>query len=106
MPKKDSLSTSDTKHLTVEDKLDFIIMYLERMDKRDRLRTWGGFIRGLLGLIPLAIMLASVWYLINHGDEFLQKITEQAARQAMQVTGEAAGSMQIDPGLLKQLMGQ
>ena len=93
---------------TMDAKMDTIIEYLERMDKRDRLRTIGGFVRSLLGMIPLLLTLWGVWYMFSHGDEILQKITEQAAHQAMQVSGNAAKDAvkEIDPGLLKQLIPQ
>jgi cadmium resistance protein CadD (predicted permease) len=85
MPKK----KTDDK-LTTDDKLDIIVEFLRRMDKRDRLRIWGGFFRGLLGLIPLAVMLFSVWYVYEHGDELLQKITQQAAKEAAAMTSDSA----------------
>jgi predicted PurR-regulated permease PerM len=70
---------------TTDEKLDQIISYLERMNRRDRLRTIGGFIRGALGLIPLAIVLFLTWYGIKYGDQLLQKITSMAAEQAGRV---------------------
>lgn len=75
---------------TTDDKLDMIVEYLRRMDKRDRLRTWGGFLRGILGLIPLIIMLISVWYVYEHGDELLKKITQQAAKEAAAMSSNSA----------------
>lgn len=71
---------------TVEEKLDAIVTHLDRMDRRDRLRTWGGFFRAMLGFIPLVIFIVSTWYLYNHSDEILKKITEQAAEQALKMT--------------------
>jgi len=82
---------------TTDDKLDIIIGFLRRMDKRDRLRMWGGFFKGMLALIPLIIMLASIWYVFAHGDELLQKITQQAAREAATITGEST------EGIMKQI---
>ncbi|PIR53342.1 hypothetical protein COU76_01800 [Candidatus Peregrinibacteria bacterium CG10_big_fil_rev_8_21_14_0_10_49_10] len=79
--------------LTVEDRLDIIIAHLQRMDKRDRLRTIGGFIKGVLGLIPLILMLASVWFVYVHGDELLKKIAQQAAEQAASFTQNSAGDL-------------
>lgn len=64
------------------DQLDTIISHLARMDKRDRLRTWGGFVRALIGLIPIILLVLSTWYFYKHSDELLQKITREAAKQA------------------------
>lgn len=83
-----------------DEKLDRIIAILDRMNRRDRLRTIGGFLRGILGLIPIAILLGSVWYVVAHGDDVLRKITEQAARQAAELTGSSADK------LLKQYMNR
>ena len=83
----------EEKTLTVEDKLDIIIEHLHRLDARDRLRTWGGFFRGLIGLIPIAVLLLSIWYMYEHGDELLQKITQQAAKEAAAMAGDNTGEL-------------
>lgn len=67
---------------STEEKLDLMVLYLHRMDRRDRLRTVGGFIRGMLGLIPLALLLWSYWYFTQHGQEFMEQITREAVRQS------------------------
>lgn len=85
---------------TAEQKLDRIAMYLHRMDRRDRMRTIGGFVHGLLALIPMLFFLWSAWYVYEHGDELLQKIAGEAARQA------AGATMNIDEGGMQQLLDQ
>lgn len=67
---------------SIEEKMDLILIYLHRLDKRDRLRTWGGFLKGLLALIPIIILLWSTWYFIAHKDEIFKEITNQAAQSA------------------------
>ncbi len=73
------------------DKIDEILEILKKMNKRDRLRTIGGFIRGIITLIPIIILLGGVWYAYKYGDQLLEKIAQQAARQAAIVT-EQQGS--------------
>ena len=85
---------------TVEAKLDQIVFHLERMDKRDRLRTLGGFIRGMISIIPIAFLLWSAWYFANHGADFMRMISDQAAKSA------AAYTKNQSNGLLDQLMKQ
>jgi len=93
MPRKSTISAE--QHETREEvqeavdsgdafigKLDEILVYLHRMERRDRLRTTGGFVRGMLGLIPLALFVWSAWYFVVHGDEFMKKITTEAVRQS------------------------
>lgn len=70
----------------LQEKLDMILIYLHRMDKRDRLRMLGSTFRGLLGLIPLALLLLSVWYFYAHGEEFMEQITKEAVRQSAAYT--------------------
>tara|TARA_Y100000310_G_scaffold343528_1_gene451652 strand:- start:2867 stop:3178 length:312 start_codon:yes stop_codon:yes gene_type:complete len=89
MPKK----KKEESTLTTEDKLDIIVEFLRRMDKRDRLRTWGGFFKGMISLIPIIVMLGSIWYVYEHGEELLQKITQQAAKEAAAMTSDSAGDI-------------
>lgn len=96
MPKK-------TPPATVEDKLDEIIRCLHRLDKRDRARTIGGFFKSLIGFIPIIILIGSVWYAYRYGDELLEKIAQQAAKQAAIMTEQGTDSvMQRFGGFLGQ----
>lgn len=86
MARKATAEHADTQEttapLSTDEKLDLIVHYLHRMDRRDRLRTVGGFARGMLGLIPLALLIWSFWYFTQHGDEFMENITREAVRQS------------------------
>ena len=82
----------------MEEKLDLIIEHLYNLDRRDRLRTYGGFLRAMLSLIPLIIFLWSTWYIIEHGEELMKRITMEAASSAAEYT---KGSGQ---GVLDELM--
>ncbi|MDD5103950.1 MAG: hypothetical protein PHX93_06180 [Candidatus Peribacteraceae bacterium] len=75
---------------TTEEKLDVIISYLDRMNRRDRWRTIGGFIRGMFSMIPIVIVVFFTWYTIKYGDQLLQKITSMAAQQAGKVAQQNA----------------
>jgi len=77
---------------TTEEKLDQIVAILDRMNRRDRLRTIGGFIRGVFNLIPVVIVVFFTWYTIKYGDQLLQKITSMAAEQAGKVAQQNAVS--------------
>jgi hypothetical protein len=76
----------ETVTVTVEDQLARIVTHLERMDRRDKLRTWGGFTRGVLGLLPLAIFFWSIWYVTTHMDEIIRTVSEEAALAASKYT--------------------
>jgi hypothetical protein len=67
---------------TTDDKLEEILEHLRNMDKRDRLRTIGGFFRGLLGIIPILALLGSIYVAYYHTDDLMRMIGEQAAQQA------------------------
>ncbi len=94
---------------TTDERLDLIIEYLNKMNKRDRLRTIGGFFRGIIGLIPIIFFLLSMWYVYEYGDQLLEKIAETAARQAAAVTTQNASNIvnTIDTdALLKKFLPQ
>lgn len=81
-----------TKKPNEKDKLDTIIWHLERMDKRDRIRTWGSFFKGLMSIIPAIAFIWGAWYFSQHGDEIMAKIARQAAEQAAAVTKQGTNS--------------
>lgn len=64
------------------DKLDRIIYHLDRMDRRDRMRTWGGLVHTLLSLIPTLILLGTVWYVYHNASNLLTTMASEAAKQA------------------------
>ncbi len=85
---------------TIEAKLDKIILHLEKIDKRDRLRMIGSFFRFLITLIPILLLLGSGWYFIQHSAEIMKMIADQAASSAASYTKEQSS------GMFDQLMKQ
>jgi len=94
MPTKASVETS------IEEKMEEILVHLRKMDKRDKLRTWGSLFRSVLSIIPLIFFLWSVWYFINHGDEIMKQIANTAASSAAEYTKDQS------QGMLDQFMNQ
>ncbi|MBU2213608.1 hypothetical protein KKC44_02485 [Patescibacteria group bacterium] len=88
------MSKAEAPPKNTEEKLDAILGHLAAMDRRDRLRTIGGFIKSIITIIPVIILVASVWYAYKYGDQLLEKIAQQAAKQAAIVT-EQQGSAVI-----------
>lgn len=86
MPKPSTPTSANT-----DQKLDQIVAILERMNKRDRLRTWGGFFRTILHLIPLILILWSTWFAYAHWDELLKEISKAAAEQSAAVMKNQGG---------------
>lgn len=68
--------------MSIEEQLTDIRTMLHRMDRRDRWRTIGGFVRTLIGLVPVVILLLSMLYVYRYGDALIEKIAGTAARQA------------------------
>lgn len=98
-----SSHTTVPANATTNDRLDVIISHLERMDRRDRLRTVGGFLRSLLTLIPLVLFLGSAWYVYTHSTEIIARITAEAAKQA---AGVAGGQGEEWQKTIEQYMGR
>lgn len=78
---------------TTDEKLDVIIDHLARMDRRDRIRTWGHFVHSLIALIPIIIFVWSTWYFATHATEIMGAIAEQSAKAASKYTQEQSGNM-------------
>ncbi len=69
-----------------EDKLDAILRHLQNLDRRDRLRTWGSFVRGLLSVAWIVFLFGSAWYAVAHWDVILKQVAAEAAKQAAAYT--------------------
>ncbi len=94
------LKTEPAEETSVEAKMEEILVHLRRMDSRDRLRTWGGFVRGIIALIPLILLLWSAWYFVEHGAELMKMIADTAASSAAEYT-KSQGS-----GMYEQFLNQ
>lgn len=77
-----------------------ILELLRRMDKRDKLRTWGGFFRSILHLIPLALIIWSTWYAFANWETLLKEVSKAAAESS------AAVMQNQGSGFSKQLQDQ
>jgi hypothetical protein len=77
----------------LEAKLDAILLHLERMDRRDQLRTWGGLARSLIAIVPVLLFLWASWYATTHADQIIQKIAAESARQAAKYTEQQSESL-------------
>lgn len=78
-----------TNPTTTEEKLDVMIWHLERMDRRDRMRMWGGFLHSLLTIVPIVFFAWSTWYLYAHFDEIMGNMMRQSAENAARATGQS-----------------
>jgi hypothetical protein len=67
-------------------KLDAILLHMERLDRRDRLRTWGGLFRNLITILPVLFFLWSAWYIATHSAELIRTVADESARAAAKYT--------------------
>lgn len=79
--------------------MDLIVMYLHRMDRRDRLRTIGGTIRSMIAIIPVILFLLSAWYLYTNSTQLLESVSEASARAVLKMNPAA------NSDLMQQLEG-
>ena len=66
----------------IEVQLQTIVDAMESMNRRDRLRTVGGFFRSIISLIPVLLVIWSAWYFYLHGDELMKKLIDQTTSAA------------------------
>ena len=76
---------------STEELLEMILYHMQRIDKRDKWRAIGGFIRSLISLIPIALLVVSTWYFVKHSDEVIKNITKTMTEQ---MTSAALQQMQ------------
>jgi len=81
------------KAMTMDEKMDQVLVHLKRIDDRDRLRLIGGFFRFMIALIPIIILLGSVWYTIKNGPELMKMLSEQAASAAAKYTQDQSSGL-------------
>ena len=73
--------------------LDEILFHMERLDKRDRLRTVGGFFGGLVRTIPIILMVGATYYMVTRGDEWMDWMIRKSAEQTTAVMQEQTNNM-------------
>ena len=71
---------------STDEKLDLMVTYLHRMDRRDRLRTIGGCVSSLIRFIPIAVLLFAMWYMYNYGEQLITDFSKRAAQAAAEAT--------------------
>ncbi len=76
--------------VSIQDQLDLMLEYERRMDRRDKIRTVGSFIRGCISLLPTAIILYSFYLaytnvdlLLQYSEQLMNKVITQAAQQTL-----------------------
>lgn len=79
----------------IEERLDHMIRLLDHMNRRDKWRTIGGFIRGTVMIIPTVLILLSSVYLYLYGSDLIQELIKQTTQQA---------SEQVQQGFINQLL--
>jgi hypothetical protein len=94
MPRKTTEPVTDTEAvndspITVEAKLDAILAFMHRAERRDRWRTAGGFVRGMLGVIPLAVLLGSLWFFYENGEEFMNNLMDRTIQKSAEYSQES-----------------
>lgn len=93
------------KSSSTDDKLDAIIKELQKINARERLRMVSGFFRGIIGLLPIIIMLIGAWYAYVYSDQLLEKIAAAAAAQAASFAQRNPAAI-IDTSSIQELLEQ
>lgn len=83
MPRKTTPPTDVETPETIEDKLDRVLGYLHRMERRDRARMIGSYIHSMIWLISILFVFWSTYYFIAKGPEIMNTMTKQIINQSM-----------------------
>lgn len=96
MPRKLAEPVSDEKTFatptpkaSVEDKLDEILAFMHRAERRDRIRTVGSTIKGVLSIIPIAVLLGSLWYFYENGEEVMNTLMDKTIQKSAEYSQES-----------------
>lgn len=71
------------KEQTTDEKLDVIIQYLHRIERRDHLRMVGSTVHSVLWLGSTILVLFSLWYFTQNIPQMVDLMTKQIIQQSM-----------------------
>lgn len=83
---------------STDDKLDRIITYLHRMDRRDRMRMIGSSVHSVIWLVSTILVLYGLWYFTMHAPQMIQEATTRMMEQSL-----GGGSTSSNGGWMEQL---
>ncbi len=78
---------------SVGEKLDRIAMHVERLDRRDRLRTWMGMLRGFVWIAMALFFVWSSIFFAQNFDDIMTKIITISTEQTMKYTQDQSAEM-------------
>ncbi len=74
---------------TDSETLSAMLSEIQALNRRDRLRTIGGFFRGMLAIVPTAIFIYGLWYFSANQDSVMKYIMDHAATSASEFATKA-----------------
>lgn len=93
MPRKALTADTEEKPQTIEEKLDEIILYLHRMERRDHARMIGAYIKSMVWLISVLFLVWSTWYFAVYGPKMIEDLSRQMIEQSIGIqTGSTTTS--------------
>jgi hypothetical protein len=101
MPRK---TPAESESGTVEDKLDEIVAYLHRMERRDRARMIGSYIHGTVWLGFTLFIIWSTWYFVANMPQMIEEMTNQMINRSMGIDSAEDSEEETDSaGFMKML---
>ncbi len=99
---------SEEPKQTIEEKLDEIIGYLHRLERRDRARMIGSYIHGMIWLAFTLFIVWSSWYFVAHMPEMIEQMTNQMIQGSMGINSGSTSSEDAQSLMeqLQQYLGQ
>jgi hypothetical protein len=103
MPRKTITTDEEVTPETVEDKLDQVILYLHRMERRDRARMIGSYIHGMIWLASIGLLFWSTWYFIAYGPQLMEEMTNKMIQQSMGINTTTSTDPEESTGFMKMI---
>lgn len=103
MPRKTTPLETEEAPESIEAKLDRMLEYLHRMERRDRTRMIGSYIHSMFWLISVGFLVWSTWFFAVHGQELITTLTKQMMEQSMGLSSGAATDATTTDKYMKML---
>lgn len=103
MPRKTTSPEDAETPESIEAKLDRVLEYLHRMERRDRTRMIGSTIHSMIWFVSIIFVFWSSYYFLKNAPELMGTMTKQMMEQSMGIGGSATTDASTTDKYMKML---